>query len=273
MKAALIQFTPWDKAYYFDPASLELAENDYVIVETQLGTEMGKVIGFEEVAPVDGESREIKPVARKATMEDLEQRVKLDKEKEEALKNCKKIIDRYNLPMKLVDVHFSFDNKRLTFAFIANGRVDFRQLVKDLTRHYQKNIRLQQIGIRDEMKMQGDVGPCGRRLCCQQFVKDLGNITSELAETQQVAHRGSDRLSGNCGRLRCCLAFEQPTYEEFAKSLPLVGSIVKTESGKGQVIGWHTLKQTVDVRLFPDKEVKEGTIVEIAADKLKVVEK
>jgi len=170
--------------------------------------------------------------------------------------------------MKLVDVHFSFDEKRVTFAFIAQGRVDFRELVKDLTRYYQKSIRLQQLGIRDEMKMCGDIGPCGRKLCCQGFVRDLGNITSEMAEEQQVAHRGSERLSGCCGRLRCCLSFEKNNYSELAKNLPELGAQVKTETGPGTVVGWHTLKQTVDVRVFDRKENSE-MVIELPLDKIK----
>jgi cell fate regulator YaaT (PSP1 superfamily) len=155
--------------------------------------------------------------------------------------------------MKVVDAHFSFDGGRLIFPFIADGRVDFRQLVKDLTHHFQKSIRLQQIGIRDEAKITGDFGSCGRQLCCKTHLKSLVSITSELAEVQQIAHRGSERLSGQCGRLRCCLAYEGKNYEELASNLPAIGSTIKTPQGKGEVIGWHTLKQTVDVALNGDR--------------------
>jgi cell fate regulator YaaT (PSP1 superfamily) len=151
--------------------------------------------------------------------------------------------------MKLVDAHFSIDGKRLTFAFIANGRVDFRSLLKDLVKHFKLNIRLQQIGIRDEIKINGDMGCCGKILCCQSFYKDLGNVTSDLAELQQVAHRGSDRLSGVCGRLKCCLTYERAAYEDCARCLPPIGSQIRTKQGKGTVIGHHTLKKTVNVRL------------------------
>jgi len=265
MKVALVQFTPWDKVYYFDPGDLKLVEEDFVVVETQLGVDMGKVVGFEEIT--EAPEQEIKGMTRKATREDLQKRLELDSEKEKEVENCKKMIDKHDLPMKLVDVHFSFDDKRVVFAFIAQGRIDFRDLVKDLTRHYQRSIRLQQIGIRDEMKMCGDIGPCGRGLCCQGFVKNLGNITSELAEEQQVAHRGSERLAGCCGRLRCCLAFENPVYKELIAKMPALGTIVKTPKGKGEVVGWHTLKETVDVRIIEGKEeekiVSEFSISEI----------
>ncbi|MFA6534543.1 MAG: regulatory iron-sulfur-containing complex subunit RicT [Patescibacteria group bacterium] len=265
MRVASIQFTSWDKSYFFDPGELKLAEGDFVVVETQLGLDLGKVIGWDEAESTP--EQEIKPITRKATKEDLQKRLDLDQGKAEAMDNCKKLADKYNLPLKLVDVHFSLDGKRLVFAFIAQGRIDFRELAKDLTRHYQKNVRLQQLGIRDEMKMCGDIGACGRQLCCQKFVKDLGSITSDLAEQQQVAHRGSERLSGCCGRLRCCLAFEKEVYQDLAKKFPAVGASVKAENGQGVVVGWHTLKETVDVRIF-DKKEKIDTVVELPINKL-----
>ncbi|MFA5358443.1 MAG: regulatory iron-sulfur-containing complex subunit RicT [Patescibacteria group bacterium] len=268
MKVALVQFTTWDKAYYFDPAQENFAVGDFVIVETQIGIDMGKIIGFEDIAKLADEA-EIKPITRKATKDDLKKRLSLDEEKEEAVKNCKKMVTKYALPMKLVDAHFSFDDKRITFAFIAQGRIDFRELVKDLSRYYKKNIRLQQLGIRDEMKMCGDIGPCGMQLCCQTFVKELGSITSDLAEAQQVVHRGSERLSGCCGRLRCCLAFEKEVYRDLAAKMPPLGSIVKTESGKGEVVGWRLIKQMVDVRVVTDNgKEKEVVFIEVPVDKI-----
>ena len=154
------------------------------------------------------------------------------------------------------------DNSRITFAFIADGRVDFRDLLKDLNKEFKKNIRLQQIGIRDEIKICGDIGCCGKEVCCKSFYKDLGNVTSELAALQQVAHRGSERLSGVCGRLKCCLTFEQDLYNSLAEKLPMVGEKVSCKHGRGQVIGWHVLKGSVDV-LLDDKD----TIVEITIEK------
>jgi cell fate regulator YaaT (PSP1 superfamily) len=159
-----------------------------------------------------------------------------------------------------VDVHFSFDDSRVTFAFIAEGRVDFRELLKDLNKSYKKNIRLQQIGIRDEIKISGDIGCCGRNLCCQSFYKDLGNITSDLAELQQVSHRGAERLSGVCGRLKCCLSYEKELYNELADKLPMIGEKLKTAHGRGSVIGWHVLRQSVDVLLDDKETIIEETI-------------
>ena len=156
--------------------------------------------------------------------------------------------------LKLVGVNFSFDNSRVTFAFSAEGRVDFRELVKELTYHFNKSIRLNQIGTRDEAKTMGDCGPCGKSLCCKKFIKDFSSITSEMAETQQVVHRGSSRISGICGRLMCCLAYEQQGYEEMCKKLPAVGTRVNVDGKRGVIVGHHVLKQSVDVEFDADKD-------------------
>ncbi len=260
-----VQFVPWDKIYSFrlPDESLVAGEkfevNDYIIAETKLGTEIGKLVGRREVGDRELASfGDLKPILRKASSEDLDKAIRHNQEKEAALAYCRELIEKNKLEMKLVDANFSFDGDRLTFAFIADGRVDFRELVKELTRHFQKSIRLQQLGIRDEAKAKGDIGACGRVLCCRGFLKDLKSVTSELADLQQVSHRGSDKLSGICGRLKCCLAFEKNVYEEFAKGLPPIGSIIKIDKGRGQVIGWHTLKKTVDVRLEDG-----GTLIEV----------
>ena len=262
MYVAQVQFAPWDKSYNFAVRDdLNLQVGDQVVVKTSLGTEVGKVISLFK-SPKDElpeEAQESKSILRKVTTEDLNILSAHQKQRPAAMEYCKEAVERHNLPMKIVDVHFSFDGGRLTFVFIADGRVDFRDLVKDLTHHFQKSIRLQQIGIRDEAKMAGDVGPCGRKLCCKSHLKELRSITSETAELQQIAHRGSDRLSGICGRLRCCLAYEKELYQELSKNLPPIGSIIKTPQGKGEIINWHILRQTVDVALQGD----ERNIIEV----------
>ena len=259
-KVAEIQFAPWDKIYYFAAGEMAMELNDYVIVETKLGLEMGKAVGFKELTDAETAALpdSLKPILRKATKEDLDVVLGQQKNRAKALEDCRGLIKKHNLPIKLIDVHFTFDGTRITFAFIADGRVDFRELLKDLIKVYHKNIRLQQLGIRDEIKISGDIGSCGRNLCCQKFHKDLGNVTSDLADLQQVAHRGSERLSGVCGRLKCCLTFEKSLYNELADNMPMIGEKIKTKHGRGEVIGWHVLKQTVEV-LLEDKE----TIVEV----------
>lgn len=260
MKVAQVQFAPWDKKYNFSVGELTLNRQDAVIVSTDLGQELGRVVGFDEVEQGDGE-REIKPIIRKATASDLE-RLPSEDQKAEAITYCQGLVDRYKLPMKLVDVRHALAGGRITFAFVSDSRVDFRQLVKDLTAHFNCNIRLNQIGSRDEARACGDCGHCGRDLCCKGFIKEFSSITSEMAEAQQVVHRGSDRISGICGRLMCCLAYEYDGYQELAKKLPPIGAKVNVDGKRGEVIGWHVLKQSVDVK-FPGESGSGYVISEV----------
>ncbi|PIR13088.1 stage 0 sporulation protein [Candidatus Falkowbacteria bacterium CG11_big_fil_rev_8_21_14_0_20_39_10] len=281
MKIVRVQFTPWDKPYNFSLNNLDLVQGDMVVVKTELGTELGKILEIKDISKEElakdgflgglrefseekdeaeeekettdnGQKREIKPILRKATRIDLDSLPKAEDSKK-ALDYCKQMIDKHELEMKLVDAHFSFDGSRLTFAFIADGRVDFRELVKDLTRNFNRTIRLHQIGIRDEAKLCGDYGHCGRVLCCRKFLKDLASITSEMAEAQQCVHRGSERISGMCGRLMCCLAYEQLGYEEMAKKMPAIGAKVNVDGKRGIVVGHHVLKQSVNVEFKGEK--------------------
>jgi len=263
IKVAQVKFTPWDKPYDFKIENFDVVVGNKVLVKTDLGTDVGDVVNIYEVEK-QGQDENLKSIIRLLTTDDLNKLRECLNNKIEAIEYCKKAAEKYNLDMKIVDGHYSFDGGRLTFAFIAEGRIDFRQLVRDLTHHFQKSIRLHQIGIRDEAKISGDFGSCGRKLCCRSFLKELGNITSELAEKQEVSHRGSDRLSGICGRLRCCLAYEKELYERLASNLPAMGTILVTKQGKGEVIGWHTLRQTVDVKIANTKEDAEHfTIIEV----------
>ncbi|MBU4217123.1 stage 0 sporulation protein [Candidatus Parcubacteria bacterium] len=271
MKVAQIQFSPWDKTYYFSLNNLDVHVNDQVVVKTDIGEEIGKVIGLTEVneeefykkskADDEKEKREIKPILRFVTERDAEG-LPTKKDKQDALEYAKSMKEKYNLEMKFLDVHFSFDRSRVTFAFIADGRIDFRNLVKDLTRHFGRSIRLQQIGIRDEARICGDCGHCGRPLCCRGHLKNLDSITSEMSEMQQCSHRGSDRISGICGRLMCCLAYEQAGYEELFKKMPPLGKKVDVDGKKGEVIGHRTLKQCVMVK-FPGEKGEGYTIAEV----------
>jgi len=295
MKVVQVQFAPWDKAYNFSPNNIDLAKGDKVVVKTELGVELGEVVGFldtdeeeyekkqnnagtgRDLSPEEAEdSREdgantesaenhkhkaLKPILRKATPLDME-KIPSAADKNKALEYCRQTKEKFGLAMKFIDMHYSFDGSRITFAFIADGRVDFRELVKDLTRHFGRTIRLQQIGIRDEAKFSGDIGHCGRQLCCRRFLSELSSITSEMAECQQCSHRGSERISGLCGRLMCCLAYEEAGYEKLTKNLPPLGSKVRIEGKRGTVVGYHVLKQTVDVEIETEKG-ERGTIVEM----------
>ncbi len=217
------------------------------MVKSEGSQEIGAVVGIKK-SEQTGEEGEF-TVLRKVTSDDLAKLDQNEKKKEEALQKCRELIKKHNLPMNLVDCEFSYDGGRMVFTFTAESRVDFRELVRDLSHHFQKSIRLQQIGVRDETKRLGDIGACGRTLCCKAYLKQLGNVTSDLARSQQVAHRGSERISGACGRLMCCLAYEEELYTECSKGMPAIGSLLETKQGKGEVVAWNILKQSVDVRI------------------------
>lgn len=267
-----IQLQPWDKVYeflaeaeesHFGSESVKLG--DFVVIRSDSGMDIGKVIGEQEVTEEQKNEKTagLKPIVRKATAQDLSKREDKNKNKQEKINYAHQVIKKFDLPMKLVDAYIAFDDSRITFAFIADERVDFREAVKDLTRHFGKSIHLRQLGVRDEAQITGDSGSCGRKLCCKSFLGQLESITSDFVEHQQLSHRGSDRLAGVCGRLKCCLSYEEKTYQALIANLPPIGSKVKTPEGEGVVAGWHTLEQIIDVRL-QDKGQEgknDGTII------------
>jgi len=254
MKIVEVQFTPLSKPYWFNPENHDLKVGNQIIVKTDLGIEMGKVTALKDISQGEIDEREIKPVIRKANSSDLEKAEEKNKHKGDDLNICRSLIEKQALDMKITDVHYSFDGGRITFYFTASGRIDFRALVKELTHHFQKSIRLYQIGVRDEARTLGTIGPCGKKLCCKLFLNQLNQINTGYSHIQQISHRGQERLSGICGRLKCCLRFEQKTYETLAKNLPLVGSSINTPQGKGKVTKQHVLKQAVEVQLDSDPE-------------------
>lgn len=270
MKIAKIQFAHWDKPYYFSFDGFDLSIGDKVIVDTELGLELGEVSGFSEINLNEKteEEKEIKPVVRIATNDDLA-KMPSEEEKKKALEDCRRMINNKNLPMKLVDASFSFTGNRINFAFIADGRIDFRDLVKELTSYFGKMIRLTQIGIRDEARLMGDCGHCGRSLCCKGFIKDFSSISSEMADNQQVVHRGSDRISGCCGRLMCCLQYENEGYKEMAAKMPAIGTRVNVDGKRGIVVGLHILKQSLDVEFRDEKGERMITEVDLNRNKNK----
>ncbi len=262
-KIVQIQFAPWDKKYNFSFNNIDLNLDDLVIVETEFGQEIGKVASFKNFDEINkDDQKEIKEVIRLANENDLEKVVD-ESEKDKALDYCRQIIEKYSLPMKLIDVHFSLDRNRINFAFYSDNRVDFRNLVKDLSSHFKGIIRLTQIGSRDEARVMGDLSHCGRGLCCKGHIKDFSSITSEMAEAQQVVHRGSDRVSGMCGKLMCCLSYEYEGYVDLAKKLPPIGTRVNVDGRRGEVVGHHVLKQSVDVLFKGEKEGENNVVVEV----------
>lgn len=271
MRIVQVQFAAWDKKYNFSCDHWpDLAIGESVVVETEFGQEIAQVFDFKDLAEIEAEEQEaIRPIIRPATEEDLA-RAAGPEEKKEALDYCQQIVEKYELPMKLIDVHFSLDRNRINFAFYSDSRVDFRNLVKDLSGHFKGIIRLTQIGSRDEARALGDLSHCGRCLCCQRHIKDFSSITSEMAEAQQVVHRGSDRVSGMCGKLMCCLNYEYEGYLDLAKKLPPVGTRVNVDGRRGEVLGQHVLKQTLDV-LFKDNGDQIVMEVDINRHKKKTI--
>lgn len=242
-----VRFKKAGKIYYFDPLEWDLIKDDAVIVETARGVELGLVaLGRTPVA--EGEViAPLKPVLRPASAEDLDQhRENLVREKE-AMVICKEKIAAHGLAMKLVDAEYTFDRNKVIFYFTADGRVDFRELVKDLASVFRTRIELRQIGVRDEAKMKSGIGPCGRSLCCATHLTDFTSVSIKMAKEQSLSLNPT-KISGICGRLMCCLNYEQENYEIIRKILPRVGSLVNTPDGEGDVIANSVVKEEIKVR-------------------------
>jgi cell fate regulator YaaT (PSP1 superfamily) len=270
MSIVQVQFSPWDKVYDFSmSADIKAGVGDFVIVDTEIGRELGKISAFIDKSKPKLEL-ELKSVIRLASLEDAKSVYDEDR-RQRAMSLCQDLITRHGLNMKLIDARYSFVGNRLTYAFVSDRRVDFRELVKDLNSSLNLNIRLLQIGSRDEARCEGDCGPCGLELCCRRFINNFSSITSEMAEAQQVVHRGSDRISGMCGRLMCCLKFEYEGYKQMASELPPLGTKIKVEGRVGTVISHHILAKMVDVR-FPAEHVGEKSLV-VRVDPNKQVKK
>ena len=265
IKVIGVRFRDAGKIYYFDPKGLPISRGDKVIVETARGVEMGTVLTGPKEVSEDEVVSPLKKVQRIATEED-KKRVKRNQEKEkEALKICAEKIKKHKLEMKLVDAEYTFDNNKLLFYFTADGRIDFRELVKDLASVFRTRIELRQIGVRDETKMMGGIGICGRELCCKTFLSEFAPVSIKMAKEQNLSLNPT-KISGLCGRLMCCLKNEQETYEYLNSRLPGVGDMVTTPDGtKGQVQSVSVLRQTVKVLIEQGdmKEVQEYRVKEL----------
>ena len=241
-----VRFRNNGKVYDFDPGEMTLLPGEMVVVETARGVECGEVVRANRQTAVDG--KEIKPILRKATVEDR-RRVEENAAKErEAVRVCQERIAAHGLEMKLVDAEYAFDNSKILFNFTAEGRVDFRELVKDLAGAFHTRIELHQIGVRDEAKKLGGLGICGRPFCCAQFLRDFQPVSIKMAKEQGLSLNPT-KISGSCGRLMCCLKYEQSTYEELWKLCPKVGAVVMTPEGRGVVTESAVLTGKLKVRL------------------------
>ena len=254
-----VRFRTAGKIYYFDPTRFEIKKGDHVIVETARGVEYGTVVGG--IREVDDSKvvQPLKPVLRIATERDNEQEAANKGKEEEAFRICQEKIRKHGLDMKLIDAEYTFDNNKVLFYFTADGRIDFRELVKDLASVFKTRIELRQIGVRDETKILGGIGICGRRLCCHTHLSEFVPVSIKMAKEQNLSLNPT-KISGVCGRLMCCLKHEEETYEDLNRRLPNIGDYVTTDDGlKGEVSSVNVLRQQVKVIVNVDdeKEIRE----------------
>ena len=249
-----VRFRTAGKIYYFDPAKYQIKKGDHVIVETARGVEFGTVVS--DIKEVDDSQvvQPLKPVLRIATERDEEQEQTNKKKEKDAFKICLEKIAKHNLEMKLIDAEYTFDNNKVLFYFTADGRIDFRELVKDLASVFKTRIELRQIGVRDETKIIGGMGICGRTLCCHAHLSEFVPVSIKMAKEQNLSLNPT-KISGVCGRLMCCLKHEEETYEELNRKLPNIGDHVTTDDGlRGEVSAVNVLRQLVKVVVTVDDE-------------------
>lgn len=251
-----IRFKSAGKVYYFDPGDLDLSQGDPVIVETARGVEYGimaydkKEVSESDIVPP------LKPVLRLANDADIAHYEENQRKREQAIILCQERVDKHNLNMKLVDVEYTFDNSKVIFYFTADGRVDFRELVKDLAGVFKMRIELRQIGVRDETKMMGGIGSCGRSLCCYSWLPDFEPVSIKMAKIQNLS-LNPIKISGTCGRLMCCLQFENDVYVEMKKGMPEYGERVKTRDGNALVFDVNILENKIKTRLVLEERTTE----------------
>jgi len=243
------------KVYYFDPDDIDLKSGDKVVVKTSRGAEFGEIVSSATHVPDEEITAPLKKVVRKATEEDKEQ-LKDNKQKEkEAFKTAEEKILKHGLPMKLIEVEYVFDKSKIIFYFTADGRVDFRELVKDLASVFRTRIELRQIGVRDEAKMVGGLGPCGQRLCCTVFLGDFEPVSIRMAKEQDLPLNPL-KISGICGRLMCCLKYEYEAYVDFKKRAPKRGAKLTTEWGPAKIVEFNVPKETVIAELESGQRIE-----------------
>ncbi len=261
-----IKFRNGGKEYFFDPVGNKVKVGDKIIVEMQKGKEMATISQENHLVPDDKIVQPLRKMLRFANQKDFDRIEENRKKEAEALKICEKKIDEHGLEMKLTKVEYSFDASQIVFYFTADGRVDFRELVKDLASEFHTRIELRQIGVRDEAKMLGGIGICGQPYCCKRFLNDFEAVSIKMAKEQGLSLNPT-KVSGSCGRLMCCLKYEQDAYEDLSKLTPRVGSIVKTRDGKATVIDANLISGNLIVRLTDT----EGVPFKVHRDDVKLI--
>ncbi|WP_158738765.1 stage 0 sporulation family protein [Alteribacillus sp. YIM 98480] len=257
-----VRFKKAGKIYYFSPGDLDIEKEEWVVVETSRGLEFGKVVIGKKQVDDDDVVLPLKQVLRIANTQD---KLTIEENKElanKAYEVCAAKIEEHSLDMKLVDVDYTFDRNKVLFYFTADGRIDFRELVKDLASVFRTRIELRQIGVRDEAKMLGGIGPCGRVLCCSSFLGDFEPVSIKMAKDQNLSLNPA-KISGLCGRLMCCLKYENDHYETAKKELPDIGEKITTPQGEGKVVGINILERLVEVDLLEPENVLEYSLDEL----------
>lgn len=265
VKVIGVRFRTAGKIYFFDPGRLNIKKGDHVIVETARGIEYGTVVGGIREVEDEKVIQPLKPVLRIATQKDNEQEAANKEKEKDAFKICLEKIQKHSLDMKLIDAEYTFDNNKVLFYFTADGRIDFRELVKDLASVFKTRIELRQIGVRDETKIVGGIGICGRALCCHTYLSEFIPVSIKMAKEQNLSLNPT-KISGVCGRLMCCLKNEEETYEDLNRRLPNVGDYVTTDDGfKGTVHSVNVLRQLVKVIIEKDdeKEIQEYKVSQL----------
>ena len=265
VKVIGVRFRTAGKIYFFDPLKFDVKRGDHVIVETARGIEYGTVVGDPKEVEDDKVIQPLKPVLRVATARDTEQENANKQKEREAFKICLEKIKKHKLDMKLIDAEYTFDNNKVLFYFTADGRIDFRELVKDLASVFKTRIELRQIGVRDETKIMGGIGICGRTLCCHAHLSEFVPVSIKMANEQNLSLNPT-KISGMCGRLMCCLKHEEETYEYLNRKLPNVGDYVTTDDGlKGEVHSVNVLRQLVKVLIEnnDEKEIREYKVEQL----------
>lgn len=265
VKVIGVRFRTAGKIYFFDPLKFDVKRGDHVIVETARGIEYGTVVGDPKEVEDDKVIQPLKPVLRVATARDTEQENANKQKEREAFKICLEKIKKHKLDMKLIDAEYTFDNNKVLFYFTADGRIDFRELVKDLASVFKTRIELRQIGVRDETKIMGGIGICGRTLCCHAHLSEFVPVSIKMAKEQNLSLNPT-KISGMCGRLMCCLKHEEETYEYLNRKLPNVGDYVTTDDGlKGEVHSVNVLRQLVKVLIEnnDEKEISEYKVEQL----------
>jgi len=257
VKVAGVRFKQAGKVYYFDPDVFEVEKGTQVIVETARGLEFGIVNSSPKEVHEDKLVAPLKKIIRLATEEDCIKHKENEEKKEKALVLCQEKVDKRGLEMKLIDVEYTFDNSKIIFYFTADGRIDFRELVKDLAAVFRMRIELRQIGVRDESKMLGGIGSCGRALCCHSWLSDFEPVSIKMAKVQNLSLNPT-KISGVCGRLMCCLKYENDTYCELRKGMPDVNERISTPDGHAIVIESNVLEEKVKVRLILEEKTEEA---------------